>query len=51
MAPHVSSLITATVINQPWPQALEAVMAGLGLRVEFRADSSIYILPQQESTP
>jgi hypothetical protein len=50
-APNVTGLITSTVIDQPWPQALEAVMARIGLHVEFLADSSIYIAPRQEKRP
>jgi hypothetical protein len=48
-APEVQGFITASVVDQAWSQALEAVMAGQGLRVEFRADSSVYIFPPARS--
>jgi hypothetical protein len=48
-APGVGGLVTASVVDEPWPQALEAIMARYGLRVEFRADSSVYISPWRDS--
>jgi hypothetical protein len=50
-APNVGGLVTATVVGQPWAEALESIMARHGMRVEFRADGSIYISPRQESEP
>jgi hypothetical protein len=42
-APDVVGSITATLVDQPWRRALETIMTRHGLRVEFRADSSVYI--------
>jgi hypothetical protein len=39
------------VVDQPWQQALETIMARRGLRVEFRSDSSVYISPLRASQP
>jgi len=50
-APGVGGLVTATVIKQPWRQALESIMARQGLRVDFRPDSSVYISPLHEAEP
>jgi len=49
MAPDVGGFVSATVVDQPWQQALESVMSRQGLRVEFKADSSIYISVLRES--
>lgn len=51
IAPDVSGVVTATVVDQPWRAALEMIMARQGLQVEFRGDSTVYISRQQESAP
>lgn len=50
-APGVGGLVTATVDNESWPEALASIMARLGLRVQFEADSSIHISPVAEAQP
>lgn len=50
-APDVDGLITATVVDQPWREALQTIAAQNALRVEFRSDSSVYISPLPRSQP
>jgi beta-lactamase regulating signal transducer with metallopeptidase domain len=49
IATDVAGFVTATVVDQPWPQALEEIMSRRGLSVEFRADSSVYISRRRDS--
>jgi len=49
-APTVDVPITASIVDQPWLQALQQIMTRHGLRLEVKPDSSIYISPR-ESDP
>ena len=51
IAADVGGVVTATVVGQPWRQALETIMERQGLRVEFRSDSSVYISTRRSSEP
>jgi hypothetical protein len=50
-APDVDVLVTATIVREPWREALEQIAARHGLRVEVRPDSSVYISMLARSQP